>query len=410
MPSPEDPAGGPPQAAVLVGGRGTRLGDIAAGTPKPLLPVGGRPFLDHVVDELARHGYRRVLLLAGHLAPAVEAFAAARRAGGLDVRCVVEAEPLGTGGAVAGAAAHLADRFLLLNGDSAFDFNLLDLEARAAADGGAVGRIALRRVADASRYGAVRLDGDRVVAFEEKRPGGGPGLINAGAYLLDRRVLGRIPPGASSLERDVLPGLAADGLLRGHAYDGWFCDIGIPEDLARADRELPSVRRRPALFLDRDGVLNVDAGYTHRIDDWTWMPGAREAVRLANDSGMLVFVVTNQAGVARGYYAERDVHALHDWVNRDLRRIGAHIDDFRHCPHHPEAAVPAYRSDCRWRKPGPGMIEDLMRAWPVDAARSVLVGDRDTDVAAAAAAGVRGVLFDGRDLLATVEAALAGRG
>ncbi|MFN8925022.1 MAG: HAD-IIIA family hydrolase [Rhodospirillales bacterium] len=407
MPSPED--ADDLQAVVLVGGRGTRLGALAADTPKPLLPVGGRPFLDHVVDELARHGFRRILLLAGHLAGAVEDFARRRREGGLDVRCRVETAPLGTGGALAGAADLLAPRFLLLNGDSVFHVNLLDLVARADADPGAIGHVALRLVPDTARYGAVRLEGARIVAFAEKRADGGPGPINAGIYRFDRRILDRIPPGPASLERDVMPALAAAGALRGHVHDGWFVDIGIPEDLARADRELPAMRRRPALFLDRDGVLNVDTGHPHRIDQWRWIPGARAAVRRANDAGWFVFVVTNQGGVARGLYGEDDVRALHRWVNAELRREGAHVDDFRHCPHHPEGAVAAYRAVCRCRKPAPGMIADLLAAWPVDAARSVLVGDRETDVRAAAAAGLPGVLFDGTDLDATVAALISGR-
>ncbi|MEJ2575668.1 MAG: HAD family hydrolase, partial [Gammaproteobacteria bacterium] len=154
-------------------------------------------------------------------------------------------------------------------------------------------------------------------------------------------------------------------------------------------------RRRPAVFLDRDGTLNADTGYLHRVEDFRWMPGAREAVRYLNGRGYLVFVVTNQSGIGRGYYGEADVERLHRWMQGQLAALEAHIDDFRYCPHHPEATLPSYRQTCDCRKPAAGMLLDLMAAWPVDRAHSVVIGDKASDMAAAAAAGLRGVLYEG---------------
>jgi len=156
---------------------------------------------------------------------------------------------------------------------------------------------------------------------------------------------------------------------------------------------------RPALFLDRDGVLNEDPGYVHRWEDFRWIPGAREAVAAFNAAGWWVFVVTNQSGVGRGYYTEADVRALHGEMSRSLAEAGGRIDAYYYCPQHPEATEAAYRHpDPPDRKPNPGMLLKAMADWPVDRGRSVMVGDKDADLEAARRAGVRGLKFEGGDL------------
>ncbi|KYG98552.1 HAD family hydrolase [Bradyrhizobium sp. DOA1] len=163
---------------------------------------------------------------------------------------------------------------------------------------------------------------------------------------------------------------------------------------------------RPAVFFDRDGVLNHDAGYLFEVSKFEWMDGAREAVRLVNEAGYFAFVVTNQSGVARGFYQESDVETLHRWMSDQLAAVGARIDAFEYCADHPEGTVERYRRDSDRRKPGPGMITDLMKRFPVAAENSFLIGDQQRDVDAAHAAGIRGLLFREGNLAAFVRKAL----
>ncbi len=393
------------QCAVLVGGLGTRLGALTASTPKPLLACGDRPFLAWLLREFVRFGVTDFLLLTGHLSAEIERAAADIQAAlPRPVRIALSEEPIraGTGGAVFHARDRLDERFLLCNGDSLFDRGLPDLLAAAADDdAGVVGRIVLRRLDDASRFGVVDLHGDRVTAFRERPPAGTSGLINGGVYVFRRSLIDWLSP-ACSLEADVMPRLAAAGALRGTVGDGYFRDIGVPDDFARAQTEIPALLRRRALFLDRDGVINVDHGYVGSRDRFEWVDGALDAIRHATRAGWHVFIVTNQSGVARGLYDEPAVRALLDWIGDEARRAGGTIDDWRYCPFHPDATVESYRQAHDWRKPMPGMLLDLMRAWEVDPARCVMIGDQDSDMRAAAAAGVSGHLFPGGNLLSFV--------
>ena len=152
--------------------------------------------------------------------------------------------------------------------------------------------------------------------------------------------------------------------------------------------------KRPAAFLDRDGVLNVDHGYAFRPDHIEWVAGALEAVRLLNESGYIVIVVTNQSGVARGLYDEVAVRQLHIHMQDVLHGQGAFVDAFYYCPHHPDGTVQEYAVQCSCRKPSTGMLEQAAREWPIDRSRSFLIGDRDADMAAAAAFTIRGIKFD----------------
>ena len=215
------------QALFLVGGRGSRLGGLTAATPKPLLPVAGRPFIKYLLDKAVDEGFDDLILLAGYRHEAVDAYAGVWR--GARVRVSVEPEPLDTGGAIAHALEMLDDQFLVVNGDTWFDFNWAQLVLEA----GERAVIAARRVAPADRYETIDLDGRKVIAIRP-RANLAEGLISGGVYRLRRDVFAA-GAGRLSLESEVFPGLCAEGLLGAVVMQGAFIDIGVPESLVAAE-------------------------------------------------------------------------------------------------------------------------------------------------------------------------------
>lgn len=385
------------QGVILIGGQGTRLGALTQTVAKPMLDVAGRPFVEHVISQLARFGVRNIILLAGHQGAMPRDRYDGCRLFGAELSVLIEPEPLGTAGALLFAANRLDDIFFLANGDTFFDADLLPL-IRLAENQQWKAAMLLSRIEDAARYGTVDLDSRGAVrTFHEKSQSRTQtaALVNAGTYLMRRdAVLPMIKRTPCSLENDLFPQLAAAGELHGLEANGYFIDIGIPESLETARRELASRRMRPAAFLDRDGVLNVDHGYTHQIEKLEWIGGAPAAVRMLNRAGFYVFVVSNQAGIARGYYQEAAVDQFHAHMQEKLMDADAHVDAFYYCPHHPEGIVKQYAIQCDCRKPGTGLLKQAARDWTIDRARSFLIGDKDSDLAAAAAFNIRGIRFD----------------
>lgn len=396
------------KVAILTGGKGTRLG--LKDLPKPMAPLAGQMLLERIVECVKDSGLDDLIFLNGHLAEKVEAHFGDGSAHGVRITHVCEREALGTAGSVRAAAAHLTEPFILLYGDI-----LLDVDLAAFADwhgkSGALATIFVHPNNHPHDSDLVEVAGDRVRRFLPKPHAEGailPNLVSAAIYVLDPRALEYVPAsGPSDWGGQVFPAMAAAGVpIAAYRSVEYAKDMGTPERLMQGEKDLASGKvaalrcdkLKPALFLDRDGVLNVEINGVHRPEDLRLTPGAGEAVARLNAAGVPAICITNQPDVAKGFLTPDTLGQVFAALDSALAAQGrAYLDDLFHCPHHPEAGWPgelvALKVPCDCRKPAPGLLLQAAARHNIDLSRSWFVGDRATDVAAACAAGVRSILL-----------------
>lgn len=154
-------------------------------------------------------------------------------------------------------------------------------------------------------------------------------------------------------------------------------------------KKVGNAQVKKAVFLDRDGTINIETNYLYKVEEFIFIEGAAEAIKIFHDLGYTVIVITNQAGVARGYYSESDIEKLHDYIDTELQKKGTYIDAYYYCPHHPKGVVKEYAIICNCRKPKTGMIERAALEWNIELGESIIVGDKEIDVQTGKNAGIK---------------------
>ncbi len=397
----------------MAGGKGTRLVALTKDEiPKPMAPVAGRPIIEWQLSSLKENGITDIIIAAGHLGGKIEEYFGDGGSFGVRLRYHHEAEPLGSAGSLHYIRSMLNEGpFLLTFGDLIFDVDIGRME-RFHREKGAEATLFVHPNSHPYDSDLVLAGADgRVTGFEPK---GGDrsgrwydNRVNAGLYILDKAFCRRISePRKTDLEKDLLHPMAEKGeRLYAYASTEYVKDAGTPERIKSAEAELLSgfaasrnlKNRQKAVFLDRDGTLNVYRGLIWRHEDFELYPFAAEAVGRLNRSGYLAIVVTNQPSVARGLCRIEDIDLIHKKMQTLLGREGVFLDDVRFCPHHPDKGYPeenpVYKIECPCRKPGIGLISECTGKYNIDLSQSWLVGDTTTDIRTARNAGLRSVLL-----------------
>lgn len=383
------------EAIILAGGLGTRLKEAVPDKPKSLAPVAGLPFLTYVIRHLLSQGIRHIVFSLGHKHEMIEEFLKMNYSY-LNYSIVVEKSPLGTGGAIRLALGKTSDRdVLIVNGDTLFKIDVDDLYDHHVEHQSDC-TLALKPMMGFDRYGSVEIgDHGRITRFKEKKLTKS-GNINGGVYVLNRNhFINRKFPNVFSFEKDYLEMFLEVTPLHGVIQDKYFVDIGIPQDFDKVQIELayPVLdygRIDPSwtLFLDRDGVINVnkDESYVFNKDEFQFIPGVKEAITSLSKVFGKIIIVTNQRGIGKGLMDELALNDIHQYMIDELHNAGGRIDDLYYCT----AAEDLHFE----RKPNPGMLLEAAHMHPeIDFAKSIIVGDKISDMQLGRNAGTYTILI-----------------
>jgi D-glycero-D-manno-heptose 1,7-bisphosphate phosphatase len=397
-------------AVIMAGGKGTRLASLYSEIPKPMVPVCGKPILEHQIEVLRRQGITRVILSVGHMYQVIEDYfgdgsglsPVTGEPFAVHIQYVIEKEPLGTAGALYYMKEQLREDFLLLNGDLIFDIDL-----------GRFYQAHIHRHSLATIWvhpndhpydsGIIVADAqDRVVKWlhKEEERHWFQNRVNAGLHFLSPEILnGFTRAEKKDLDRDILrPIISTKGL---HAYysSEYVKDLGTPTRLAEVEADVRAgrvsdrnlIKKQRAIFLDRDGTINRYVGFLRDVNDFILIDGVAEAIRRINQRGYLAIVVTNQPVIARGEVSWDELREIHNKMETLLGEAGAYVDDIFICPHHPDRGFQGERTEykvlCDCRKPAPGLLFQAAEKYNIDLASSWMVGDQVSDMEAGVAAG-----------------------
>ena len=404
------------QLIILAGGAGTRLRARLGDLPKPMIPIAGKPLLEHQVELAKKYGFTDLIFFVHFRADLIEKHFGDGKKFGVQIRYVLEKEPLGTAGAVLAGFEKLAERFVVLYGDTMVNVDLQRIwntheKAKAAAT------LLLHPNDHPFDSDLVEIDSNSFVTAFHNRPHAGnvwrQNLVNAGLYVLEKNSLEPFRPSTLNSQlstildfgKDIFPAMVRAGKkLFGYNSPEFIKDIGTPERYDKISAQFAAgiVQRsslatpQRAVFLDRDGTLNVDKNCLRRADELELLPGVAEAVHELNHHVWRTVVVTNQPVIAKGFCDETELQKIHNKLEPLLGREHAFIARIYFCPHHPEKGFPGERSElkiaCDCRKPKIGMIEKAVTKLNIDLTQSWLIGDTTTDLQTAKNAGLKSVL------------------
>lgn len=375
------------QAVIFAGGYGKRLAPFTDTAPKPMYPIAGKPYIEHLILQIRDFGIRDVVLLLGYLPEKIMQYLGDGSRYGMTLRYVVTGVECETQKRILAAGELLDEHFLMMYCDNYCPIDFPGL-VRDAEEHDALIQITAYANKDGYTKSNLRIaENGRVLSYDKGRTLPDLAGVDIGYAILDKRILGLTGQGNDNFEAVVYPQVVAQGKMYATVTEHRYYSIGSFERIALTEEFF---RHKKFVFLDRDGTINVrppKACYVERPEDFIWLPGAVEAVRRLNDAGYLVILISNQPGIARGRLTEEMLQSIHDRMISDLADAGAHMDRIYYCPHN-------WDEGCECRKPRPGMLYQAQRDFSLNLRTGYLIGDDERDMEAGSAAGCQSILVN----------------
>lgn len=356
---------------ILVGGRGTRLGSMSKNIPKPLLKINGISFLQHLINFYSKYYFQNIYLIAGYKGKKIKEEFHNKIFNLIKVTCVIEKKRKDTGGALFELKKKIKNDFILANGDSFINVNLMNFFKRKKT----YNYIYLNKntnYIENNKLINLSVDKQGFLIMRKKSK-----LMNSGIYFFKKEILKKIENKKISLENQIIPDLISKKKIKGIISKKKIFDIGIRKKLPLIKKNLIAEFRKPAIFFDRDGVINIDNNYVYKLSDFIFKKKIFSTLKRLKK--FYLFIITNQSGIARGFYKEKDFYLLHNQLKEKFINKNIFFNDVIFCPHHPEGKIIKYKKKCLCRKPGNQMLKKLLARWSIDKKNSYMIGDKLSD-------------------------------
>lgn len=361
---------------ILAGGKGSRIKNKLNNFPKPMVKISNKSFLDYILNIYCSYPFNKIYIMCGFRASKIINKYHGISKNFVNIECIKESKPLGTGGCLKLINKKVSKNFLLVNGDTYLDsnysfcFNKKNLKKNI--------MLLVKNQNYKSNKKLVNLDLNKNKKVFYKK---NSNFINGGVYFLNRKILKNldlIKKTNISLENDLLNHEINKKKIFGIKCKNFFLDIGTKKNLFFAEKKLKKISTKPAVFFDRDGVINIDFNYVHKISNFKFQKGIIQFLQKVSQK-YFIFIVTNQAGVAHGLFKIEDFLKLQINLKKYLFMKKILINDVQYCPFHPEAKIIKYRKSTNYRKPGNLMIKAIEKKWNILKDKSFMVGDQKTD-------------------------------
>ncbi len=369
---------------ILAGGEGTRLKKILGNKQKCIAEINNKPFLDNILNQYSKYIFDKIYILVGKGSDEVVSLYHGKEFNFIKIECLVEEKLLGTGGALFKLRNKVKD-FILVNGDSLLDIEInkfLKLDKKFICKMSLVNN---QNYLSNTKLSNLNLKKNIVTINSSSK-----GYMNGGVYFFNHKIFRYIENKKMSLEQEILPDLIKKKNVIGQIYkNNFFFDIGTKKNFIRSKKILRNHLNRPAVFLDRDGVINHDYGYVSKFDNFRFRNGVVKGLNYLIKKKYYVFIVTNQAGIAKNIFTLDQFRKLQIKVKEYLSKKNIFIDSVIFCPHHIDGKVKLFTKNCKNRKPQNGMIQTILKHWYIDLKSSFFIGDQITDELCAKRSGIK---------------------